>query len=197
MNNQETEKFQRVGSFFFLLLLGFGVGLPLVAALIITLAGGSFDVGTFLGLTIAFVLIMAFMLLLTVAWGDFTSFFVKRTAKRIDELPYNFNSSFKSRGGMLFIDVENGMIAFISAYNPQEIQVFSASRIERPQTFASAMTGVRFVFYLDGKKITMYTLLSNRAVSLKSGMGAEAVSKADTFVELLQAAKSRAGMGAK
>lgn len=196
MNNQETEKFQRVGSFFFLLLLGFGVGLPLVAALIITLAGGSFDVGTFLGLTIAFVLIMAFMLLLTVAWGDFTSFFVKRTAKRIDELPYNFNSSFKSRGGMLFIDVENGMIAFISAYNPQEIQVFSASRIDRPQTVASAMTGVRFVFYLDGKKITMYTLLSNRAVSLKSGMGAEAVSKADTFVELLQAAKSRAGMGA-
>lgn len=196
MNNQETEKFQRVGSFFFLLLLGFGVGLPFVASLIITLAGGSFDVETFLALGVAFVFIMAIILLMTVAWGEFTSFFVKRTAKRIDTLPYNFNSSFKSRGGMLFIDVENGMIAFISAYNPQEIQVFSASRIDRPQTIASAMSGVRFVFYLDGKKITMYTLLSNRAVSLKSGMGAEAVSKADTFVELLLAAKNRAGMGA-
>lgn len=195
MNNQETEKFQRVGSFFFLLLLGFGVGLPFVASLIITLAGGSFDVETFLALGVGLVIIVGIILLMAVAWGNFTSFFVKRTAKRIDTLPYNFNSSFKSRGGMLFIDVENGMIAFISAYNPQEIQVFSASRIDRPKTIASAMSGVRFVFYLDGKKITMYTLLTNRAVSLKSGIGAEAVSKADTFVELLLAAKNRAGMG--
>lgn len=195
MNNQETEKFQRVGSFFFLLLLGFGVGLPFVASLIITLAGGSFDVETFLALGVGLVIIVGIILLMAVAWGNFTSFFVKRTAKRIDTLPYNFNSSFKSRGGMLFIDVENGMIAFISAYNPQEIQVFSASRIDRPKTIASAVSGVRFVFYLDGKKITMYTLLTNRAVSLKSGIGAEAVSKADTFVELLLAAKNRAGMG--
>lgn len=55
--------------------------------------------------------------------------------------------------------------------------------------------GVRFVFELDGKKITMYTLISNRAVNLKSGIGAEAISKADTFVKLLMAAKSRAEGG--
>ncbi|MCM1182667.1 MAG: hypothetical protein NC337_04745 [Roseburia sp.] len=196
MNNQETEKIERVGGFFFLLLLGIGLGLPLIISLIITLCSGSFDVGVFLGMAIGIFFMVGFMLLLAVAWGDFTSIFVKRTAKRIEELPYNFNSSFKSRGGMLFIDVENGMIAFISAYNPQKIQVFSASRIDNPKTIASMMSGVRFVFYLDGKKITMYTLLSNRMVSLKSGIGAEAVSKADTFVELLQAAKSRAAMGA-
>lgn len=97
---------------------------------------------------------------------------------------------------MLLIDVENGMIGFISSYNPQEIQIFNASRIDRPKTVASMMTGVRFVFYLDGKKITMYTLLSNRMVSLKSGIGAEAVSKADAFVELLLAAKNSASMRA-
>ena len=57
------------------------------------------------------------------------------------------------------------------------------------------MSGVRFVFTLDGKKITMPTLLSNRVVSLKSGIGAEAVSKADTYVELLLAAKARAEGG--
>ena len=38
------------------------------------------------------------------------------------------------------------------------------------------MSGVRFVFYLDGKKMTVWTLISNRMVNLKSGMGAEAVS---------------------
>ncbi len=200
MNNQETEKFERVGKFFILLLLGVGIGLPLVISLIISLVymsrDGSFSVEGFLALSVGMIIMIGFILLLAIAWGDFTSGFVKRTAKRIDELPYNFNSSFKGRGGMLLIDVENGMIGFISAYNPQKIQIFSASRIDKPKTIASAMTGVRFVFYLDGKKITMYTLLTNQIVSLKSGIGAEAVSKADTFVALLRAAKSRAGMGA-
>lgn len=38
----------------------------------------------------------------------------------------------------------------------------------------------------------MPTLLTNRVVSTKSGIGAEAVSKADAFVEILKAAKARA-----
>ncbi|NBJ94996.1 hypothetical protein [Parablautia muri] len=136
--------------------------------------------------------IACFILILLISYGSLTSLFVKRTAKRIDDLPYNFNSSFKSRGGILYIDVENGMIGFISAYNPLKIQVFNASRIANAKTVASAMTGVRFFFYLDGKKITMMTLLTNKIVSTKSGIGAEAVSKADAFVELLNAAKSQA-----
>ena len=86
----------------------------------------------------------------------------------------------------------NGIIGFISAYNPKKIQIFNAKRITEPKTFASTMTGVRFVFYVDGKKITMYTLLTNKMVNLKSGIGAEAVSKADAFVELLLAAKANA-----
>ena len=127
-----------------------------------------------------------------IAYGHLTSFFVKRTSKKINDLPYQFNSSFRGRNGILYIDVENGMIGFISAYNPFEIQVFSASRIDKAQTIASTMKGVRFDFYLDGKKLTMYTLLSNRAVNLKSNIGTEAISKADTFVNLLMAAKNRA-----
>ena len=134
-------------------------------------------------------------LIMMIAYGSFTSFFVKQTAKGVKNLPYNFNSSFKGRGGILYIDVENGMIGFISAYNPRKIQVFSASRIGGAQTIASAMTGIRFVFYLDGKKISMPTLLTNKVVSTKSGIGAEAVSKADAFVELLMTAKSQAQAG--
>ena len=53
------------------------------------------------------------------------------------------------------------------------------------------------MFYLDGKKITMPTLLTNKIVSTKSGIGAEAVSKADTFVELLLAARAAARSGGK
>lgn len=200
MNTQETEKFKRVGSFFILLLLGIGIVLPFVVSLITGLGymaqGNPFNASGVLALGVGFAVIIWIILLMLVAWGNFTSMFVKRTAKKVDALPYHFNSSFTGRAGMLFIDVENGMIGFISAYNPLEIQIFNASRIDRPKTIASMMTGVRFVFYLDGKKITMYTLLSNRMVNLKSGIGAEAVSKADAFVELLLAAKNSAAMRA-
>ncbi|MDE7016498.1 MAG: hypothetical protein K2P65_02835 [Lachnospiraceae bacterium] len=196
MKPHETEKFQRIGSFFYLLLLICGVGIPAIISLIGSLTSDiGFRIDIFLGMTIVFAIIALFILLLLISWGNF-SFFVKRTAKGIGALPYQFNSSFQSRGGNLYIDVENGMIAFISTYNPLKIQVFNASRIGKAETLASAFTGIRFVFYLDGKKISMPTLITNKMVSTKSGIGAEAVSKADTFVELLLAAKQNAGMGA-
>lgn len=84
------------------------------------------------------------------------------------------------------------MIGFISAYNPFEVQIFDAGRIDGATTVASSMKGYRFEFYLDGKKISMPTLLTNRIVSEKSEMGMEAISKADTYVELLNAARAQA-----
>ena len=193
MKEMETEKFKKFGSSFLLLLLGVGVGLPVIISLIMARTGkGGFRLDVFLPLCLVFAFIIWMILLMTIAWGTLTPLLTKGTYKKIDSLPYRFNNSFQGRNGRLLIDVDNGMIGFISAYNPFEIQIFNASRIDRMETIASTMTGVRFVFYLDGKKMTMYTLLSNRAVNLKSSMGVEAISKADTFVELLKAAKNRA-----
>lgn len=193
MKEMETEKFKKFGSSFLLLLLGVGVGLPVIISLIMAFTGkGGFRLDVFLPLCLVFAFIIWMILLMTIAWGTLTPLLTKGTYKKIDSLPYRFNNSFQGRNGRLLIDVDNGMIGFISAYNPFEIQIFNASRIDRMETIASTMTGVRFVFYLDGKKMTMYTLLSNRAVNLKSSMGVEAISKADTFVELLKAAKNRA-----
>lgn len=191
----ETEKFRKFGSSFWLLLLGAGFGIPFLISLIRELANGDFDWGAVLGLSIVFSVIAWIFLLMALAWGTLTPLLTKGAYKRIDSLPYQFKSSFQGRNGRLLIDVEHGMIGFISAYNPFEIQIFNASRIEKAETIAQTMSGVRFVFYLDGKKITMYTLLSNRAVNLKSNMAAEAISKADTYVELLMAAKRRAEGG--
>lgn len=195
MKAMETEKFKKFGSSFWLLLLGAGFGIPFVISLIFGLGSEEFQWGAVLGLSIVFSVIAWFSLLMMLAWGTLTPLLTKGAYKRIDSLPYQFKSSFQGRNGRLLIDVEHGMIGFISAYNPFEIQIFNASRIGKAETIASTMLGVRFVFELDGKKITMYTLLSNRAVNLKSGIGAEAISKADTFVELLMAAKRRAEGG--
>ena len=195
MKEFESEKFEKYGSFFFLLVLGLGVVLPVVLGLFSAITAPPFRLEVFLPIVLVFGFIIWIFLLMMIGYGSLTKIFVKRTAKNIGSLPYQFNSSFTSRAGILYIDVANGMIGFISAYNPNKIQVFNAKRITNPKTIASTMSGVRFVFYLDGKKITMWTLLSNRMVNLKSGMGAEAVSKADTFVEILLAAKNSAEGG--
>lgn len=195
MKAMETEKFKKFGSSFFLLLFGVGFGLPFLISLIRELIRGDFRWGVVLMLSVVYSVLAWIFLLMALAWGTFTSLLTKGAYKRVDSLPYQFKSSFQGRNGRLLIDVEHGMIGFISTYNPFEIQIFNASRIGKAETIASTMTGVRFVFELDGKKITMYTLLSNRAVNLKSGIGAEAISKADTFVELLMAAKRRAEGG--
>jgi len=193
MKENETEKFERFGSFFILLLLGLGLGLPFLLSLVACLGHGQFSLEVFLMLGLVFMFIVWMFLLMLIGYGGLTAPFVKRTAKKVDKLPYQFNSSFKGRGGILYIDVEHGVIGFISAYNPLKIQIFSASRLSKMKTIASAWTGIRFVFYIDGKKVSMPTLLTNKIVSTKTGIGAEAVSKADAFVELLQAAKSQAG----
>ena len=190
---EETAKFKKYGGFFWALLFGIGFGVPFLISLIMCLfSEGPFRVDVFLIMGLVFAFFVWIILLMMIGYGSLTKFFVNRTADKVEELPYCFNSSFTSRGGVLLIDVEAGMIGYISAYNPLEIQVFSAWRIEKPQTIASTMSGVRFVFYLDGKKMTVWTLISNRMVNLKSGTGAEAVSKADAFVELLLAAKKNA-----
>lgn len=192
MNKFESAKFERVGSSYILMVLGIAVVLPLVISLIACASQGNFSMSVFLPLALVFGFMIWIVLIMMIGWGSFSAPFVKRTAKKIGDLPFRFNSSFRGRAGILYIDVANGMIGFISAYNPFKIQIFNAARLDKMKTLASAMTGVRFVFNIDNKKVSMYTLLTNRAYSIKSGIGAEAVSKADAFVELLKAAKSQA-----
>lgn len=192
MKAYETEKFKKFGTSYILLLLAVGFVLPFLISLIRGFTDEEFRWDVVLGISVAFSIMAWMVILMMIAWGTLTPLLTKGAYKRVDSLPYQFKSSFQARNGRLLIDVEHGMIGFISAYNPFEVQIFNASRIDKAKTIAQTMTGVRFEFYLDGKKITMYTLLSNRAVNLKSSMGVEAISKADTYVELLMAAKKRA-----
>lgn len=192
MKAYETEKFKKISTSYILLLLAVGFVLPFVISLIRGLTDEEFRWDVVLGIGLFFSFVAWIIIVSFLAWGTLTPFLTKFAYQRVDSLPYQFKSSFQGRNGRLLIDVEHGVIGFISAYNPFEIQIFNASRIGKAETIAKTMSGVRFEFYLDGKKITMYTLLSNRAVNLKSGMGVEAISKADTYVGLLMAAKKRA-----
>lgn len=192
MKAYETEKFKKVSTSYILLLLAVGFVLPFVISLIRGLADEEFRWDVVLGIGVVFSIMAWIAILMMLAWGTLTSLLTKGAYQRADSLPYQFKSSFQSRNGRLLIDVEHGMIGFISAYNPFEIQVFNASRIGKAETVTIPTAGVRFEFYLDGKKIMMYTLINTKGINLKSAMGVEAISKADTYVELLMAAKKRA-----
>ncbi len=188
----ETQKFKKYGKSFYLLLFGTGFGLPFLLSLIVGIVENDLRLDYFLPTAIVLSIIAWMAIGVMVGYGFFTAPFVKHTRKQADSLPYHFNSSFSGNNGTLLIDVERGVIGFISAYNPFEFQIFSASRISNVKTIASTMKGVGFVFYLDEKKITMHTIISNRAVNLKSQMGITAISKAETFANYLLSAKKSA-----
>lgn len=192
MKAHESEHFVKYGSFFYLLLIGAGVVLPFLIALLTSISGEGIQLSILLSMTLVWAFLIWMFMISMLAYGKLTTVFVKQTAKDIENLPYHFNYSYQSRGGILYIDVEGGMIGFISSYNPKTIQIFNAARIEKAEALTSGATGIRFVFYLDGQKITMPTLLTNRVVSTKSGIGAEAVAAASTYTELLLAAKRQA-----
>lgn len=187
---QETEKFERYGKLF-VPLVGGAVLLPFLLSLIIQFSKGDFEMESFLTGTAVLMLFVAAVFIMVLGNGMILSSLVNRTAKKIDEQSYHFYDSYKSdtTGSMLFVDVESGVIGYISVYNPFKIQIFSASRVDRVRTIAKLMFGIRFVFYLDGKKINMYTLMEDHVIYPNSEEGKKAVAEADKFVALLLEAK--------
>ncbi len=189
---QETERFQKYGKLFVPLVAG-AFALPFVIALIVELFSDRFNIGAFLFVVVALMIVIVVPIMAMVLGNGFViTSLVEHTAGKVEELPYHFTDSCvgDSNGSTLFIDVEKGVIGYISSYNPFQIQIFSASRVDNARTVASAMTGIRFVFYLDGKKVTLYTAaIDGHVIYLNSEEGRKAVAEADRFVRLLQEAR--------
>lgn len=189
---QETERFEKYGKLFVPLVAGAFV-MPFVVALAVELFAEKFNVGAFFFVVVAVMIVIVVPVMAMVLGNGFViTSLVERTAEKVAELPYHFTDSCvgDSNGSTLFIDVEGGRIAYISSYNPFQVQVFSASRVDNARTVASPMTGIRFVFYIDGKKVTLYTAaIDGHVIYLNSDEGKKAVAEADRYVGLLLQAK--------
>lgn len=200
--NQETERFEKYGKGF-LLWIAVSVLVPFVLSFLVQFHNEnfeSFDVGYFLMIAGVVMIFVVIVFIMVMARGWILESMVKKTAKKVGKLPYHFYDSIQgdANGSQLFIDLDHGVIVYISAFNPFKIQVFSAKRVDGAKTVASGMTGIRFVFYLDGKKISMYTAaIGDHVIYLNSDEGREAVAEADKFVWLLQEARRVAEGGKK
>lgn len=187
---QETEKFKKCGKLFWPFVIG-AIALPFLLSLIRELAGGVFEIKSFLTLAVVLVFFVGIAFIMILGNGVILSSFVKRTAKKISALPYHFQESYEDNvlHSRLYIDINNGVIGYISIYNPFQIQIFNASRIDQIRTVASPMFGIRFVFTIDGKKVKMYTLMEDHIMYKNSAETKEAVAEADKYVAYLQEAK--------
>lgn len=112
---QETKKFKKCGKLFWPLVIG-AVALPFLLSLFKELAGGGFQIKSFLTLVIVLMIFVVIVFVMILGNGMILSFLAGRTAKRINELPYHFRESFEDNvlHSRLYIDVENGVIGYIS-----------------------------------------------------------------------------------
>ncbi len=187
---QETEKFKKCGKLFWPLVIG-AVLLPFLLSLIKELSGGAFQISSFLTLAVVLMIFVVIAFVMILGNGMILSSFVGRTASGVNTLPYHFRQTYEDDvlHNRLYIDTDNGVIGYISKYNPFQIQIFNASRIDQMKTVTSSTRGISFVFYIDGKKIKMYTLMAEHVMYKNSAEAKEAMAEADKYVAYLQEAK--------
>lgn len=188
---QETEKFEKYGKNF-VVCVGVSFVVPFLISLGIMMFHGKYAIDSFLSVAVVMMIPVVGVWILVIGNGMVLTGLVRSTAKKVGELPYHFYDSIEGQanGSTLFIDVEHGMIAYISAFNPSKIQVFRASRVDRVKKVASAMSGIRFVFYLDGKKVTLFTAaIDDHVMYSNSEEGRKGIAEADKYVALLLEAK--------
>ena len=135
-------------------------------------------------------------------WIGGGRFLYKRAKKRAEaELKgqgLNANQIFYSRGWSIFTDVGSGQVGLVSFWNPFKTFLIPASRIEKlwvddgvgGVAIFKGSNRVSFMLQVDGTNVRIDTFISNQRFAPNSDHLLTGISKADTWVEILQAAKS-------
>lgn len=182
---------------YILILIGGVLGVSALASLIIGIFGG--NLAGFGGLMVMFVFIIGIVVLISNFQSNFiTNRLMKKTLEN-DEQALSFQncSTFTSNNAILKIDEATGRIGYIYYLNPTEFVVISAKNITdiKSDYMKGPLGGTRYVYFqfaYEGKCIKVPTFTSRNMYSLKSAEVMEAISKADTYAELLERTKGAA-----
>ncbi len=182
---------------YILILIGSVLGLSAIASLILGIAVG--NLAGFGGFMVMFVFIIGIIALISNFQSNFiTDRLMKKTLEN-DEQALSFRdcSTFRTNNAILKIDEAKGRIGYIYYLNPTEFVVVSAKNITdiKSDYIKGPLGGTRFVYFqfvYEGKCIKVATFTSRNMYSLKSGEVLEAMSKADTYAELLERTKRSA-----
>lgn len=127
----------------------------------------------------------------------------KRMVKQLDEMGIDRRQIFYSDGCVVSMDIKQGQIGLLFFWNPFRVQVTPAGRVTRAWTddgaggagFMRGTSRVSFLFEIDGIKIRVNTFISNQRWKMNDEKVLEGISKADLWVQVLDAARQQ-GAGA-
>lgn len=141
--------------------------------------------------------------ILAVVWWIFGgSFIFKRQTKNLKKsftaAGYKRNNTFYGRGKTVVLDIQKGMLGIASFWNPFEVYIVPASRVEKAWTddgkmgsgFMEGTSVVKFVFTIDGIKISVPTFQSNQRFRMDDKRVLTGISKADMMVQSIEEAKA-------
>lgn len=188
---------KKVNWSYILILIGGVLGLSAIASLIIGIIGG--NLAGFGGVMFVFVFIMGIIVFVFHTESNFiTNRLMKNTLEKdVQALTFQNCSTFTSSNAILKIDEATGRIGYIYYLNPTEFVVISAKNIMdiKSDYMKGPLGGTRYVYFqfaYEGKCIKVPTFTSRNMYSLKSAEVMEAMSKADTYAELLERTKGAA-----
>lgn len=158
--------------------------------------GGTGAVVCFMGPTI-----------LSVAWwilGPTTIWKMKKKkmVKDLDAQGFNRNQTFYGSSQTVVVDIRQGKVALLFFWNPFELFVLPAKRINKAWTedgaggagFLRGTSRVSFLFLVDKVKVRVNTFTSNQRWKMEDPKILEAISKADMMVQVLDEAKQASGV---
>lgn len=141
---------------------------------------------------------------LAVAWWLFGPSTIWKTRKKsmekfLDEQGFERHQTFYGRGQTVIVDMKKGEMALLFFWNPFELYVLPASRIDKVWTEDGAggvgvlrgTSRVSFLFLVDGLKIRVDTFTSNQRWKMEDPKVLEGISKADRWVQVLEAARQQ------
>lgn len=172
---------------------------PLIVCVLTTWAAFTFFPN---GGTAAGVLVMVPWIVSIAWWIGGGRFLYKRAKKRAEAQlkaqGLNANQIFYSRGWSIFTDVAAGQVGLVSFWNPFKTFLIPASRIDKlwvddgvgGVAIFKGSNRVSFLLQVDGANVRVDTFLANQRFAPNSDRILTGISKADTWVEILQAAKA-------
>lgn len=182
---------------YILILVGSVLGLSAIGSLIIGIVNGKPE--GFVSIMVVFVFMLGIIVFISHAQSNFiTNRLMKKTMEKdVQALKFQDCSTFTTSNAILKIDEENGRIGYIYYLNPTKFVVVSAKDITdiKSDYKKGPLGGTNYVYFqfaYEGKRIRVATFTSRNVYSLKSGEVLEAISKADTYAELLERTKNAA-----
>ena len=121
-----------------------------------------------------------------------------KLARQMDDQGLTRNMTFNGKGCVVIVDAVHGKLGLVYRWNPRKPYIISASRVEKAwvddgksgKGITEGSGRVSFLFTVDGVNNRVDTFTSNTRFKMTDNRILTGISKADSMVELINAAKA-------